>query len=382
MSYIKKTIEGIEQEYWIKDNLDATGANWRIAFSQRGPGKSYQIKCEAIDRWLSTGKQFGLLRRLDNELTIDKVSEYWGDMTEYFTQRAKEVFPGYDYFIITPKAGKWTVYGMHNDSMQKSNLGVIGYYFAINCSQRYKSVSYPDIDFVVVEEFMSESHQYLLGEFDKILSIISTIKRRRTDFIIYMLGNTVDMNCPVLHDMGINVREMAQGDIKLFTYYGGSKGETKNTVAVEYIRPVAQSDESESFYVFNRQQENMIINGAWQTSDYPQFDIEEDFYRLVRPKLSIVIDYRDIKLYGYFDYNSKSKTPVMYVSNERLGNRFKYIFITSKTNVSRNQFAYNSDLPIIRNIKNLMIMCLNNNSILYSNNYAGADFDAILRVML
>lgn len=382
MSYIKKMIDGVEQEFWIKDNLDATGANWRIAFSQRGPGKSYQIKCEAIDRWLSSGKQFGLLRRLDNELTIDKVSEYWGDMTEYFTQRAKEVFPGYDYFIITPKAGKWTVYGMHNDSMQKDKLGIIGYYFAINCSQRYKSVSYPDIDFVVVEEFMSESHQYLLGEFDKILSIISTIKRRRTDFIIYMLGNTVDMNCPVLHDMGINVREMAQGDIKLFTYYGGSKGETKNTVAVEYIRPVAQSDESESFYVFNRQQENMIINGAWQTSDYPQFDIEEDFYRTVHPKLSIVIDYRDIKLYGYFDYNSKSKTPVMYVSNERLGNRFKYIFITSKTNVSRNQFAYNSDLPIIKNIKSLIMMCLNNNSILYSSNYAGADFDAILRVMM
>ena len=382
MSYIKKMIDGVEQEYWIKDNLDATGANWRIAFSQRGPGKSYQIKCEAIDRWLQNGKQFGLLRRLDNELTIDKVSEYWSDMTEYFTQRAKEVFPGFDYFIITPKAGKWTVYGMHNDSMQKDKLGVIGYYFAINCSQRYKSVSYPDIDFVVVEEFMSESHQYLLGEFDKILSIISTIKRRRTDFIIYMLGNTVDMNCPVLHDMGINVREMAQGDIKLFTYYGGSKGETKNTVAVEYIRPVAQSDESESFYVFNRQQENMIINGAWQTSDYPQFDVEEDFYRLVHPKLSIVIDYRDIKLYGYFDYNSKSKTPVMYVSSERLGNRFKYIFITSKTNVSRNQFAYNSDLPIIKNIKSLIMMCLNNNSILYSSNYAGADFDAILRVMM
>lgn len=382
MSYIKKMIDGVEQEYWIKDNLDATGANWRIAFSQRGPGKSYQIKCEAIDRWLENGKQFGLMRRLDNQLNIDKVTEYWSDMTEYFTERAHEVFPGFDYFIITPKAGKWTVYGMHNDSMQKDKLGVIGYYFAINCAERYKSVSYPDIDFVVFEEFMSESHQYLLGEFDKLLSIISTIKRRRTDFIIYMLGNTVDMNCPVLHDMGINVREMAQGDIKLFTYYGGSKGETKNTVAVEYIRPVEQSEDSESFYIFNRQQENMIINGAWQTSDYPQFDIEEDFYRLVKPKLSIVIDYRDIKLYGYFDYNSKSKTPVMYVSSERLGNRFKYIFITSKTNVSRNQFAYNSDLPIIRNIKSLIMMCLNNNSILYSSNYAGADFDAILRVML
>ena len=67
MSYIKKVINGEEQEFWLKDNLDATGANYRMAFSQRGPGKSYQTKCEAIDRWLKTGKQFGLIRRLDNQ---------------------------------------------------------------------------------------------------------------------------------------------------------------------------------------------------------------------------------------------------------------------------------------------------------------------------
>ena len=379
MSYIKKEINGVIQEFWLKDNLDATGANWRIAFSQRGPGKSYQTKCEAIDRWLETGKQFGLLRRLDNELTTDKVAEYWTDMNDYFNEKAKQVFPNYDRFIIVPRSGKWTVYGLNDDRDRKDALGIIGYYFAINCSQRYKSVSYPDIDFVVIEEFMSESHQYLPGEFDKILSIISTIKRRRTNFVIYMLGNTVDMNCPILHDMGINCREMAQGDIKLFTYYGGSKGETKNTVAVEYIRPVEQSEDSESFYVFNRQQENMIINGSWQTGDYPLFEIE-DFYTDVRPKLSIVLDYQNIKLYGYFDYNKKSKVPILYVSNERLGNRFKYIFLTSKTNVSRNQFAFNSNLPVVQNIKSLIQVCYNNNSILYNCNYCGSDFDDILSI--
>ena len=277
MSYIKKQIDGVLQEFWLKDKLDETNANYRIAFSQRGPGKSYQIKCEAIDRWLKNGKQFGLLRRLDNELTIDKVSEYWSDMTDYFYEKAKAVFPNFENFVIIPRSGKWTVYGMYEGSSNKEPLGVIGYYFAINCSSRYKSVSYPEIDFVVVEEFMSESHQYLPHEFDKIMSIISTIKRRRTDFVVYMLGNTVDMNCPLLREMKINCREMAQGDIKLFTYYGGKNGETKNTVAVEYIRAVEQSDDSESFYIFNRQQENMIINGAWQTGDYPLFELDE-FY--------------------------------------------------------------------------------------------------------
>ena len=377
MSYIKKIINGEEQEFWLKDNLDATGANYRMAFSQRGPGKSYQTKCEAIDRWLATGKQFGLIRRLDNQLTTDKVAEYWTDMTEYFNEKAHEVFPDYDRFVIIPRSGKWTVNGIYDDKDKKYPLGVIGYYFAVNCSERYKSVSYPDIDFVIYEEFMSESHSYLPNEFDKLMSIISTIKRRRTDFVIYMLGNTVDMNCPVLHDMGINVREMAQGDIKLFTYYGGKNGETKNTVAVEYIRPVEQSEDSESFFIFNRQQENMIINGAWQTGDYPLFN-KDDFYAEVRPKLSVVIDYKDIKLYCYFD-KRKDGFPIAYISNERLGNRFKYIFITSKTYLNRNQFSYSSDLPIVKNIKKLLYFCISNNSILYLSNYTGNDLDSLIK---
>ena len=215
MSYIKKVINGEEQEFWLKDNLDATGANYRMAFSQRGPGKSYQTKCEAIDRWLATGKQFGLIRRLDNQLTIDKVSEYWTDMGDYFMEKAKAVFPDYDRFVIIPRSGKWTVYGLYDNKDKKFPLGVLGYYFAINCAERYNSVSYPDIDFVISEEFMSESRSYLANEFDKLMSIISTIKRRRTDFVIYMLGNTVDMNCPVLHDMGLNVPEIAQSPTTL-----------------------------------------------------------------------------------------------------------------------------------------------------------------------
>ena len=377
MSYI--TIG--ENEYWLKDDLDNTGANYRIAYSQRGPGKSYQIKCQAIDNWLDGGKQFGLIRRLDKNLSIDKVSEYWDDMTEYFYEKASLVFPAYDQFFISPKSGKWTVYGLVTASGRKDKLGVIGYYFSCSCADNYKSSgSYPDIVFDVYEEFMSNTHQYLPNEFDALMSIISTTKRRKKDFVVYMLGNTVDMNCPLLTDMKINVRDIAPGDIKMFTYYGGQNGETKNTVAVEYIRPVKQSEESESFFIFNRQQENMIINGAWQTEDYPKF-LEDEFYSTVRPKLSLVMDYKDIKLFCYFDYDKKTKLPILYISDKRLGNRFKYIFITSKTNISRNQYSYTSDLPIINNIKRLINICMNNNSVLYLNNYSGADFDTILKVM-
>lgn len=45
-----------ENEYWIKDDLDATNANWRIAISARGPGKSYQVKTAMIDNYVQHHK--------------------------------------------------------------------------------------------------------------------------------------------------------------------------------------------------------------------------------------------------------------------------------------------------------------------------------------
>ena len=60
--------------------------------------------------------------------------------------------------------------------------------------------------------------------------------------------------------------------------------------------------------------------------------------------------------------NGKDGFPNAYISNERLGNRFRYIFSTSKTYINRNQFSYSSDLPIVKNIKKLLYFCISNNS--------------------
>ena len=75
MSYVKKQIDGVLQEFWLKDKLDETNANYRIAFSQRGPGKSYQIKCEAIDRWLKNGKQFVTPLLENGQFILDAIGE-------------------------------------------------------------------------------------------------------------------------------------------------------------------------------------------------------------------------------------------------------------------------------------------------------------------
>lgn len=114
-------------------------------------------------------------------------------------------------------------------------------------------MSYPDITILAFEEFIPDSLVYLPNEFDKLLNLISTIKRNRTDMVIYMFGNSLDRNCPYFNEMDIDVKELRQGEIKQYKYYGGQRGTSENTVAIEYIRPVYQADTSDAYYVFNRQ---------------------------------------------------------------------------------------------------------------------------------
>lgn len=377
MSYIKVNVDGKDKEFWVKDDLDNTNANYRIAFSERGPGKSYQIKKQAIDNWLENGKQFAMVRRLETEIKVQMVRDYWSDMMDYFIEKAKLRFPDYEYFTIDPRSGQWTIYGYPDitNGTNKDNLGVIGHYFALNISARYKSVAYPDITMLVLEEFMAPpGSRYLPDEFNLLTNLISTIKRHRTDFVVYLLGNTVDRDNPLLKAMNINIDEITQGEIKKYTYYGGVSGNNTNTVAVEYVRHVETPEESESFFVFNRPQEDMIIKGDWQTKQYKNMTIPE-FYQK-KPKLGVVLDNGFQHLYMYFFQEDQHLRA--FVSKSRCSNRCQYITISNDTtNLNYRRYNINSNLPGYQNIIRLINLVYCNESIWYENNICGCDFENI-----
>lgn len=377
MSYITKTLSnGLTQEFWVKDDLDRTAANYRIAFSQRGPGKSYQVKTQAIDNWINSNfkDQFGMIRRLESETKQGMMRDYWADMLDYFYEKMHPLYPEFHHFIIEPRTGAWTVYGVYED-FNKENLGIIGYYFALNISARYKSVSYPDVKMVVLEEFMAPpGSRYLTDEFDLLTNLISTIKRHRTDFVVYLLGNTVDRSNPILKAMNIDIDEIEIGELKKYTYYGGKTGENTNTVAVEYVRAVDTSDESESFFVFGRQQEDMIIKGTWQTKEYPIME-DDEFYRNVVPEVGLVLDDGYHRLYMYLYYTND--TMRAFVTRDRKANRIDYITITNApTNLRFKQYNIHSNLKGYNRILKILEYLYCNQMIDYDCNYTGCDFEA------
>lgn len=211
--------------------------------------------------------------------------------------------------------------------------------------------------------------------FSLFINLVSTIKRQRDDFTVYLLGNTVTRTSAVLENMHINIRDLRQGDIKLYEYTDiGTSGETiRNTVAVEYCETMEQGGASESYFVFNSQREMMIRHGEWETNDYPTFDVNFDD---IPVKLAARVYSGAMTVYVYLTADR-----TLYVSSKRLypANDPDYLSFTNSTIINRRQFAIQSDLPPARRFRDIVRSSVVNDRVRYDNNLTGDDFTSFLQ---
>lgn len=360
----------LPNEYYSYDDIDATGANYRIVFGERSSGKTYGFKKKCIDRFIANGSQFAYLRRRLEEVAMKRVDNYFADLDEYIQERFKEIYPQYDFFAIIPRTGKFNLYGCTLDPENKTLIDTIGYYFALSQSIYDKSNSYPRVDMICYEEFLVRDKPELPNEFSLFMNFISTIKRKRENVVIYMLGNTVTRNSTMLESMNINVRDIPEGSIKTYQY-AGTNG--YNTVAVEYTRNYSQSADSESYFYFNNPSEMMIINGKWEVDEVPVF--EKSMLQSMRqtPKFALIVDKAPIRLYCYLLDGS------LYVSDERLFGHCKYYTIGDKpTSIRRLYLNTRSNHRALKRIVYVLTTYYNNGHILYDSFLTGDDFKQFL----
>ena len=352
-------------EYWSPEEIDKTGANYRVVYGERGPGKTYSFKKKAIDNFVENGKQFAYVRRNDSETKPGVLSFFFDDINDYLQMRMKERYPQYNSFAVMPKTGSFWLYGYdENDTRQP--IGAFGHYFAlVNCRFK-KSVPYPEVTLFCYDEFMcdeSKGERELPNEFSTLLNLISTIKRKRSDLIVYFFGNSVSRNSGILQAMSINVRDIPQGAIKCYSYHDGA---LINTVAVEYCRHYEQEAASEEFYVFGSKREMMIRDGSFEVDDYKKIEIKDG----VRPLLGIVFECSTCRLYGY-----AMSDGTLWVRPTRWQRSVEYITLTTgETNVRHRQFNWSFDAPKISALISKIYRCVDNGLVLYEDDYTGDDF--------
>lgn len=363
-----------KNEYYSYDAIDATNANYRIIIGERSNGKTYGFKLKCFNAWLENGEQFAYLRRFAEEILTKRVNHYWDDLLPYINEACAAVWPDYDGFQVSARTGEWTLYGCYG--AKRDPLGVLGYYFSLNQTIYDKSVSYPNVTRICFEEFLTNKLE-LNDEFTTFINFVSTVKRKRTNMVVYLLGNTVNRNSQILEAMNINIRDLTQGEIKSYSYIG--EDNTINTVAIEWCRHYEQETESESFFIFGHQQENMIIKGQWETKAYRLMDLGE-LYADYRTELGVILDNKAIRLYCYVLVNKRNEEEMcLYVTNDRIANRIEYITLHSEQTVpKRKTFCYLSNNKVVKRIVNLLDTLYRDDLVYYKDYLDGSDFENLL----
>lgn len=356
-------------EYYSFEKIDETGANWRVIFGERSNGKTYGSKKKMISNFLSKGKQFAYVRRNVEEIKTRRISAYWDDMVKdgYLETVCKKHF-GKEYhgFYIIPKNGGFFLHGCKNEN--DFNLGKIGYYFALNQARYDKTNPYPDVNMIVFDEFLCKPAEEIPDEFTLLLNLVSTIKRKREDMVIYLLGNTVNRNSQIMEQMHINLKELKQGEIRVFDFYSET---AHNTVAVEYTENFKQSEKSESFFTFGNQKERMILKGEWETGEYhtsPAIGLDDK-----NVDLALVCAYEENRIYVYVGLDDSA-----YVSEKRIP-WIKKEFLTlttGKTFVSRN--TLNKNDPRAEDLVRYLRILRDIGGLVFDKNETGFDFDVFL----
>lgn len=159
---------------------------FNFVIGPRGCGKTYAAKKRAIKLFLDKGHQFVYLRRFVDELS-ETAENYFNDII------INGEFPD-----VTIKYSNGTYF---------INDQVAGYAMALTKAKDYKSISFPQVYFIIFDEFLIEDNgfaRYLKNEVNQFLSFYMSIDRYR-GCTVFFLANSVSMINPytIYFDMSL-----------------------------------------------------------------------------------------------------------------------------------------------------------------------------------
>ena len=261
---------GESSEYYSTEEIDKYKAHYNVIFGKRSNGKTYSVLKKIIENFAENRKQGAYIRRYREDFKGKRGDQLFDSLVK-------------DGVVEEATGGKWTCVKYYSDRWYfakpdedtgrlVSDSEPFCFGFSLAQMEHDKSTSYPDINIIFFDEFISRMG-YLPNEFVLFMNVISTIVRQRNDVVIYMTGNTVNKYCPYFAEMGLgHVEKMEAGTIDLYKY-----GESKLKVAVERTKDHnLDGRKSEVYFAFDNPSLQMITGGAWELDLYPHIPREYD----------------------------------------------------------------------------------------------------------
>lgn len=263
-------------KYYTTEQIDKTGAQYRVVFSERSDGKTYAVLKRGLEQFFRNGGQLAYIRRWDEDLVKGRAATLYDNLVN---NGEIEKMSGGEWTNVVYKSRMWFLCRFDCDQ-RVVNETPIAYAFSLSAMSHDKSTAYPKVATILFDEFIDRDG-YLTDEFVIFSNVLSTIIRDRDNVVIYMCGNTVNKFCPYFKEMGLkNVKKQEQGTIDIYKY-----GESSLTVAVEYSAGVGKKGKpSDVYFAFDNPKLKMITTGAWELNVYPRSPYK------IRPK-DIVFHY-------------------------------------------------------------------------------------------
>lgn len=269
-------------------------AQYYVYIGARSDGKTYDVINYAFDHYLKTGRTMAYVRRMEADFigensaktVYNSLCENGKGENVVFSKTNGE-YNGIKYYN-----GRY--YLTRYDEKEKRTVlcgdKCIAYAFAISKGEHYKSSSFPDIDIVFFDEFITR-YRYLQDEFILFQNLLSTIIRDRSNVKIFMCGNSINQfYCPYFEEMGLTrIPKMKQGDLDVYRY-----GDSGLTVVVEMTggRSKLHKKASNVYFAFDNPRLKMIRGDdsqIWEMDIYPHLQKEYEA--------------KDIKLYYFIILN-------------------------------------------------------------------------------
>lgn len=249
-------------KFYSLSKILSKNATYNLIIGERSNGKTYSVLKYGIEEYFKNGSQMAIVRRWGVDIQGRRASGIFSALND--NGEIEKISRG-EYTFIYYWAGKF--YLANKDDTGKavySDSDVIAYTFALSEQEHNKSISYPKVNNILFDEFITNG-MYLNDEFMALMNTLSTIIRQRDNVKIFMCGNTVNKYCPYFEEMGLkHINKMEQGTIDVYRY-----GETKLIVAVEYCASMSKYKKSNFYFAFDNPKLQMIKTGSWELGVFP-----------------------------------------------------------------------------------------------------------------
>lgn len=249
--------------YYSLKNILSKNADYNLIIGERSNGKTYACLKWCLEQYVNSDytKQFAYIRRWKDDIIGKRAEVVFNALIT--NNEVYKITKG-EYSNIKYYNGKYFL-ANYDDKQKKfiADVKPFCFNFALSDMEHDKSTSYPDIDNVIFDEFITRKY-YLTDEFVIFMNVLSTIIRDRKINKIFMCGNTVNKYNPYFEEFGIK-NDVKQGCIDVYKF-----GDSELTLAIEYCEESKGiKNKSNSYFAFNNAKLNMIKGGKWELDFYP-----------------------------------------------------------------------------------------------------------------